>query len=88
MNLKSLEAEKAFQNVWLFGSIDDQLSFVHKVLKITGDSKMNVNDAGEIPEVQDGQQTQSLVGATQSCMSLCSLSVLLLNLLVPWIFNV
>lgn len=44
---------------------------------------MNVNDAGEIPEVLDGQQTRSLVGATQSCMSPCSLSVLLLNPLVP-----
>lgn len=33
------------------------ISCLYKVLKITVDSKMNVNDAGEIPEVPDGHQT-------------------------------
>lgn len=56
MNLGSLEVEKAFQNVRLSGSIYDQLS-VQSMLKVTGDSKMNVNDAGENPEVPHGQQT-------------------------------
>lgn len=57
MNLGSLEVEKAFQNVRLSGSIYDQLSVVQSMLKVTGDSKMNVNDAGENPEVPHGQQT-------------------------------
>lgn len=35
---------------------------------------MSVSDAGEIPEVLDGQQTQSILEPTQSCRFLSSFS--------------